>query len=214
MDARPHRTITPRMLVVSVVVGVVLAVASVPYGTLVREAGFRGWAVGRWPGEQQGVGLSPGPWPFGSDGDWLAWPPGIEWEPTTLYSPGSIAPEAIPAAARRHIVQSQLPTDAFWSGYPFKCAVGWWEPDGERAWLAAWTKVRHRTIVTPVRPIWLGLLGNTLAYSAGVFTPWLGLRALRIRRRRHRRKHGRCVACGYELGDGVGVCPECGLAAS
>ena len=199
------------MLVVSVVAGVVLAMASVPYGTLVREAGFRGLAVGRWPGKQQGVGLSPGPWPFESDGEWLAWPPNNEWKPTALYSPGSIAPEAIPAAVRQHILRSQLPTDAFWSGYPFKCAVGYWESDGDRAWLVEVTQVRHRTIVTPLRPMWLGLLGNTLVYGALVLVAWIGVRFMRTRGRRTR---GRCVACGYELGDGIEVCSECGLTAN
>jgi hypothetical protein len=62
----------------------------------------------------------------------------------------------------------------------------------------------------PLRPIWPGLLANTFFYAAIMLGVLVGLRAWRTRRRLAR---GRCVACGYELGEGVAVCPECGLAA-
>lgn len=207
-DSRSHRIVTVRMLVVSVVVGVVLAALSVPYGTLVREAGFRGWRVGMLPGWQRGAGLGPGSDLFGSGGQWVAWPPSHEVDPTSLTSPVDIAPETLPHAARRRVRNGHERFDVLWSGYPFKCALGWSDRDGGRAWLVEWTQVRHRTIVTPLRPMWAGLLGNTLVYAALVLAPWSGVRLVRTRRRRAR---GRCVACGYELGEGVAVCPECGL---
>ena len=69
----------------------------------------------------------------------------------------------------------------------------------------------------PLRPIPLGVLANTLFYATPTPTPTptlillatvrLGLIAWRTRRRT---KRGRCPACGYELGEGVAVCPECG----
>jgi len=61
----------------------------------------------------------------------------------------------------------------------------------------------------PVLPLWIGLLGNTLFYAVLVLTPIVLWRWRRLRRRARR---GRCLACGYEPGEGVRACPECGLA--
>ncbi|MEQ8316733.1 MAG: zinc ribbon domain-containing protein [Phycisphaerales bacterium] len=61
----------------------------------------------------------------------------------------------------------------------------------------------------PYLPLWPGLLGNTLFYGVLVLTPFSLVRWRRLRRRARR---GLCPACGYELGDGVEACPECGLA--
>jgi hypothetical protein len=61
--------------------------------------------------------------------------------------------------------------------------------------------------ITHVEPILPTLLVNTLFYGSIVF----GLSLVPgVVRRWHRRRRGRCVACGYELA-GVEVCPECGL---
>lgn len=205
-----HRMVTIRMLAVSVLVGMMLAVGSVPYGTLVREAGFQGWAVGRWPGEQRGVAVLPETSPLGDSGQWVASSPYIEMDPMVSYTPGFVTPETLPAVARRHVGLGDEAVDVYWSGYPFKCAVGWWVMRGDRAWLIKWGQVRHRIVVTPLRPMWVGLLGNTLVYAAVLLVPWTGVRFIRTRRRRAR---ARCVACAYELGAGIEVCPECGLAA-
>jgi hypothetical protein len=51
-------------------------------------------------------------------------------------------------------------------------------------------------------PLWLIMV---LAISLA------GLPMLRTAKRRHRRRHGRCVKCGYDLtGNVSGACPECG----
>ncbi|MFI4915037.1 MAG: hypothetical protein ACIAS6_00845 [Phycisphaerales bacterium JB060] len=63
--------------------------------------------------------------------------------------------------------------------------------------------------VVPYLPLWPGLLGNTLFYTLLVLTPIIFWRWQKLRRRT---KRGLCVACGYELGEGVDACPECGLA--
>ena len=64
----------------------------------------------------------------------------------------------------------------------------------------------------PIRPIWLGFLGDTLVYAAAI---WLLACAPGLIRRRRRLHRGRCPGCGYSLSglqiDGLGaVCPECG----
>jgi hypothetical protein len=58
----------------------------------------------------------------------------------------------------------------------------------------------------PTRPLWRGLLGNTLVFAAAFTTL-----ALTPALRRHvRRRRGRCAWCGYSLaGTPGGVCPEC-----
>ncbi|MFI4881442.1 MAG: hypothetical protein ACIAQU_02530, partial [Phycisphaerales bacterium JB064] len=183
MHARTkHRIVTIRMLVVSMAVGVVLAVASVPYGTLVREAAFRGWVMGKWPGSQRAIGLSPSLNVFERDDTWVAWGPFAEADIGLMGSPGKIESKMLPAAARRHALQRDEPFDVFWSGYPWKCAVGWWDLGGDRAWLVQWAHVRHRPIVMPLRPMWPGLLSNTLVYAGCVLVPWTGGRLVRTRR--------------------------------
>lgn len=81
-------------------------------------------------------------------------------------------------------------------------------------------RIGRRHVEIPLRPIWPGLLGNTLLYAvpaalvlSALRLVVLGIRhALRSARARRRARRGRCIACGYELGQGVTICPECGLA--
>lgn len=62
----------------------------------------------------------------------------------------------------------------------------------------------------PTKPIFSGLVANTVFFA---IVWWLLLAAGFALRRRHRRLRGRCVACGYTLA-GLSICPECGVAAS
>jgi hypothetical protein len=59
----------------------------------------------------------------------------------------------------------------------------------------------------PLAPIPLGLAANTLAWGAGW---WLILAGIPILRRARRRRAGFCIACGYDIRDSHGACPECG----
>jgi hypothetical protein len=80
-------------------------------------------------------------------------------------------------------------------GSPFK---GLWRPTAfGRDWRV------------PYLPLWWGLLANVMFYTLLVLAPVVLWRWLRLRRRAKRKL---CLGCGYELGAGVGVCPECGLA--
>lgn len=130
--------------------------------------------------------------------------------PAFAPAPSGVVPRAAERAARRE----GRSLDVCWSGFPFRAAVGWWSYPGPLDTLVRWqdrSRVGHTWVVAiPLRPIWPGLLANTLFYAALTLALLAGLRVVRTRRRRAR---GRCVACGYELDEGVGVCPECGLAA-
>lgn len=61
----------------------------------------------------------------------------------------------------------------------------------------------------PIRAIWPGLIGNSLAWAAILWFIWWSPAALR---RLIRRRRGRCAHCGYDRRglDGPTCCPECG----
>ena len=66
--------------------------------------------------------------------------------------------------------------------------------------------------VLPLRPLWTGLLTDTLFYAAIL---WFVAFGPFVVRRYLRNKQGRCIKCGYDLrgtsgGRGGGGCPECG----
>lgn len=64
----------------------------------------------------------------------------------------------------------------------------------------------------PIRPLWLGLIGNTFLYALILWlTVWLALCQIphTLCRAARRRTH-RCLACGYNLFHAGATCPECG----
>ena len=66
----------------------------------------------------------------------------------------------------------------------------------------------HIIKVIPYGPLWLGLLTNSIFYSAVL---WLLIPGPFVLRRMIRRKRGLCVKCAYDLrGAEHKVCPECG----
>jgi hypothetical protein len=69
-----------------------------------------------------------------------------------------------------------------------------------------------RRIIWPWRPIWGGLLVDTLLYATAIAALWgLCTKPRRFFREVSRVKRGCCVACGYDLGyDLARGCPECG----
>ncbi len=71
------------------------------------------------------------------------------------------------------------------------------------------TPARHLLVnprVLPLRPLWPGFAVNTLFYAAILWVVICGPFALR---RLIRMNRGRCVRCGYPLGESA-VCSECG----
>ena len=64
----------------------------------------------------------------------------------------------------------------------------------------------------PMRPIWGGLLVNTLVFATAIAAlHWLAVWPLRLAREVSRVRSGRCLECGYDLGyDYLHGCPECG----
>jgi hypothetical protein len=64
----------------------------------------------------------------------------------------------------------------------------------------------------PMRPIWRGLVVNTLVFAGAIgVLHWLAVWPLRLTREVSRVRGGRCIECGYDLGyDYLHGCPECG----
>lgn len=118
-------------------------------------------------------------------------------------------------------VQSQLEEA---SGFPFLCF--YWSaergpsitPPGKDWRLLGGIELAPDTRSTsianiralPLRPIWPGLLLNTLLHFYAAL--WsIPLTLIPTLRRRHRRKHQRCERCAYDLHNlTTTTCPECG----
>ena len=145
--------------------------------------------------------------------------------------PAFIRPEDDPRPAMARVPDPGYESQPryFRAGWPLFAAAGreiYGFPTGSSAGrtheVIGLTTVRiyGRYVEIPLRPIWPGVLGNTLFYAvpaalvlSALRVVVLGIRgALRSARARRRARHGRCIGCGYELGQGVTVCPECGLA--
>ena len=60
----------------------------------------------------------------------------------------------------------------------------------------------------PLRPVWAGLLVNTVFYGLFLWLVVHGRGLLRLQRL-HRERHGRCGHCGYPAGSSP-LCSECG----
>lgn len=105
-------------------------------------------------------------------------------------------------------------------GWPLRCLKGdiigiyWDDAETRGFWVLAEkyiivegvTARSAGPIMIPLRPIWIGIIGNSLLYAFGLLLLISGSRALlRCRRRRS----GGCVKCGYPTGPSA-VCSECG----
>ncbi|MGD1916171.1 MAG: hypothetical protein ACFCBV_08285 [Phycisphaerales bacterium] len=216
---RRPRVLSPRLVLVSLVVGVVLAAGSVFMGAAYAWSGTRtpdapgsvdryfheattslysarrGWMWTRW------VGLR-FPGPGGQRVILYAESRGVE----------PIDRSPLPPRARILPARDWRRVDVLHAGWPWRAAFGMAQDttwSGRTPSVGLW-RVRATGIdwTVPFLPSWPGLLANTLFYTAVALMP-LGLRrwiGLRLRARR-----GLCLACAYELGEGIGACPECGL---
>jgi hypothetical protein len=77
---------------------------------------------------------------------------------------------------------------------------------------AATPAANHVPIPVPLRPIWIGLVGDSLIFALIWFTAWTLLTMpRRFFREVARVRSGACIQCGYDLGyDFIQGCPECG----
>jgi hypothetical protein len=93
---------------------------------------------------------------------------------------------------------------AWAAGWPLPCL---WSSATSNDVLAGIDVGRTDGRVLPTRPLWAGLIVNTLVYALLVSVIVLAIPI----RRRLRTRRGRCPRCAYELaGDLAACCPECG----
>lgn len=215
-----HRILTWRMVVAALLVGVVLAVVSVPvaayaldhrasvdedrvkgfyfrtdgHEVLVRRVAY--FAATLWDTSSR---------PAGPDMSLVHMQYGLR--------ASQHPPDGQPVVSKTSLDRQHHNVRYIQIGWPFRAAYGTWEqrfsqPTTRRVVGIYEPTIRGRERTFPYLPLWPGLLANTLFYAALALTPMV---LLRWRRTRRRRARGLCVACGYELGEGVSVCPECGL---
>ena len=218
----PHRprVITRRLLIVSLVIGVVLAVGSVPVGValdrvpLITSVGnttsksvlYGELLIDMWSDSAPTLDKRR----LSQSGGWA--------EPARSHmleigAAVDIDHDPRPGRARAWLQRHGDQVFVFAIGWPFRAAEGQLQTSTGgirtreigllhfRAFGGYWT--------LPYLPLWPGLLGNTLFYAILIFAPIAVLRRRTLRRRARR---GLCLACAYELGEGVEACPECGLA--
>ena len=121
--------------------------------------------------------------------------------------------------ARRVRSSADAPSGLVAGGWPFYVVFGCFEVRGanpprygvaEGAVFLDDSRPFERALVVPLRPIWQGLLANSLLLWVAIE---LGVRAFRWLRQRIRRVNRRCENCGYALHGALnGTCPECGAA--
>lgn len=123
---------------------------------------------------------------------WVAFPPAPD---TTLYN--------IDTAATGWPLRAMTSESWVFRNPPDSASVWREELRGNLELL----KLPSGRIILPLRPIWLGFLGDTALYAAASWMLLSGLGRLRgvVRRRR-----GRCPRCGYDIRNTPPPCPECG----
>ncbi|MEQ9096198.1 MAG: hypothetical protein RIE32_08050 [Phycisphaerales bacterium] len=204
---RRHRMLTWRMVLAALLVGVVLAVVSVPVAAVIA-ANTR----------NSGPGLMG--FYLGADHVVLVYkfehPASVRWL-SNCYPPDDVFDakpgDPRPAFARTRYTASADRVECWRAGWPAIAAQGrivtrYGEASAKHSQGLLAATLAGKDIAFPWRPIWPGLLANTLFYAALALTP---MALLRWRRTRRRRARGLCVACGYALGERVSACPECGL---
>lgn len=122
-----------------------------------------------------------------------------------------------PAEASSNQGPKERMTSIVGHGWPFICSWSkWTETPTPSAGLMAvrlegGIEIPNETFygALPYRPVWFGLILDTLLYGSIFWAIGPGRRLYRLARRRRR---GRCLACNYDLrGLSDPVCPECGL---
>jgi len=218
---RKPRMVTLRMVLVSVVMGVVLAVASVPVAVAIEQICH---ASPPFPDSVIEVIVDHGDRVTSVDcystvgyRIWNSWNSG-DVEIVVRLNPEARPVEHDPRpdfaiACRGQSGDGDIFMMCMYAGWPMSAAKGrWWGTQAGTDQEFFYEPQLFGVVwQIPIYPNWSGALANTLFYAIIVLVL---LAAGRFTRMQRRRKLGRCVACGYELGLGVGVCPECGLASA
>ncbi len=132
------------------------------------------------------------------------------WPLLALYSEIVVPPGQSSGSSAPAIYQLEELTDLELSGPPSSGSMK--SLGGFRGTTAITTPKGNSPAPVPLRPIWIGLLGDTIFY--GVI--WFGFWATLVIPRRFVRevarfRGGACIQCGYDLGyDFIRGCPECG----
>lgn len=216
---RRPRVITPRLVIVSVVFGAVLAVASVPLCDVAfdRQSSYWSDAASVWRFHADGstayvfseTSVFGRKWWVTSGGD----------EGTLMHLVPHMVDRAVPIDVDPRPQRLRWPLavgerEARYTrvGWPLRSASRgriWADTAIDRdEWGVSKAKVLGYEVSLSTRPIWPGLLGNALLFALLASTP---IALWRWRKLRRRARRGLCVACAYELGECVGVCPECGV---
>ncbi|MGD1916167.1 MAG: hypothetical protein ACFCBV_08265 [Phycisphaerales bacterium] len=217
---RRPRVCTPRLVLVSILVGVVLAVATVPAGAIQAQRSLM--SVRPIPHRQPFTERSSGDtyvrlrWPGATW--WFARTP--EWWNANMHAVTPrfvrvplVESEALPARVRAVVARGNDEVFDVSAGWPWRAAYfvrhqSVWDHTATHPGQLTF-RASGREWFVPCLPLWLGLLGNTLVFTLPLAVLWSLSRWHRLRRRARR---GLCLACAYELGEGIGACPECGLA--
>lgn len=215
MPTRPPRILTVRLVAVALVAGVVLAVVNVPVAAVVGGLPLAGAASRKWEGHffLDGQFVIFERWRNPASERWsiFSGPHEMGGHVLAVWGSTSTTPltrDPLPPRARPPR-DGQVRSGQYRSaGWPWRSAGGSQGEAPAGVWRA---RALSRFYWIPFLPHWPGLLANTIFYALLVLTPVVLWRWWRLRRRL---KHGRCAACGYDLGGSDGVCPECGLAAT
>lgn len=150
---------------------------------------------------------------------WSIWPMAGRYAGLPPFDDPSPEADAVRAGVpwdREHVTERQ--------GWPLRCLScrvvgrelgGVWESQTLGAITFATKRASAARGTVDVRlaarPIWLGMIGDTIIYAGAWLLLLLGVRWLWGLRRRRRTRRGRCARCGYDLvGDFASGCPECG----
>ena len=217
MKRRP-RIVTWKLCVATIVIALLLSALSAPVGSFITQKWIAGKGLGyeytelihdnggrsmRYVGHYGAI--------------WIAHETGEgEWPTILEYSHDAVGPRAeLPAPwwARYANVHEDDAGNIRASGWPLPSAYSrsfrW--SDSEEAILPHQGLIiigKAKPLFFDFLPLWPGLLCNTAVYSAVIAVPWILLRWRRLSRRC---KRNQCLACGYQLTDGLERCPECGL---
>ena len=210
---RRPRVCTPRLVLVSLVVGIVLAVVRVPVGVALEGTP---WFAATRSTQIESVLLGDRLIGIASDGGPAAgvqvvqqWNNRAEAFRNRLLEAGDAVMadrDPRPPRFRSWLDQHGGVVYVVSAGWPLRAAEGQYResPGVIDARESGLWRVRAlgSDLPVPCLPLWPGLFGNTLFYGALALAPVAFVRWRTLRRR----------AGAYELGEGIGAGPECGLA--